>query len=499
MPTSIVESAVHGCVALCSKGLDRDFVREFVYCFLLDSKHWLCVKTRETTVMFRERKEVWAAPLGLDAGYDGGVAFSPLDGGARVAVTGSGGTAVAETATGTVRGPRLDVGGRRVAWSRDGTYMAIITGDFNSVSVVSKDGEVAFTVSNESPTRELPHRRHRYSQFGIRSRSLTAEEAALLLAGDEAALTAALDDHDDGEDDGMPDDALQTDMGGICDAVFSRDGTRLIVASAWSYGLLGGATLSVVDLSDGAVVRKKIQENLHGTHESLWARVAFSPDGQRLALACDGVAAYTYDEPLGDFYEGTENPALAFLDDDAAAAGIGGAQAAALRDGVPRAPRDPKRPHRLRFGDHKARSLAFAPDGATLAVGLTDRLALLDTASYTVRHRDLYSVAPLPPSEEDEPSPPTVGEPVQLPDDGNVGPPSRTIIVVDALSATERRESRFVGAANVVLAVAFAPTSNVLAAATKSGVAVFDVASATKLYDLVLPPGDVPVDLAYRP
>ena len=114
----MVDAAAHGCVALCSKGLDRDVIREFVYPFLLVRKNLLCVKTQATTLMFRGPKEIWAAPLDLDRADEGGVAFSPPDG-ASIAVTGGGGTVIAETATGTVL-RRIDIRGCRVAWSRDG-------------------------------------------------------------------------------------------------------------------------------------------------------------------------------------------------------------------------------------------------------------------------------------------------------------------------------------------------------------------------------------------
>ena len=283
---------------------------------------------------------------------------------------------------------------------------------------------------------------------------------------------------------------LGTTIGTIRDVVFSRDGTRLIAASVW-WDHSHGATLSVVDLSDGTILRKKI---LPGTAESFWARIAVSRDGQRLALACDCIAAYTYDENFGDFYESTDPTA------DFEAMGYGGllaAMGAVAGDRYHQRPRDSKRPRRLRFGEHKARSVSFSPDGATLAVGLTDRCVLLETTDYTIRHRDLYSPdAVAPPPLEDEPNPvETEDEPIQC-CDGTTIPRA---IAVDNQSAAERREGQFVGAApDVVVAVAFASTSNILAAATTSGVTIFGPSSGTKLYDLVLPTEDSLVDLAYR-
>ena len=505
---STVDTAAHGCVVLCSKGLEREFVREkIVHDFLLEPKHWLCVKTQATTVMFRGQDEVWTSSFDLDPADEGGVAFSPSDG-ASIAVTGGGGTVIAETTTGAnLR--RMDIRGSRVAWSRDS--LLAICGPGNCVSVV-RDGEVILTVSNETPTRELPHRRHRYGLLRVRRGPAVQRTLASWVAknrrrnerrierlqaqsrgevvpeeesDEEEPVEEEPEDEEGGWEDGLPDESLMTDMGGICDAVFTQDGTRLIVASVWSSGM-EGSTLSIVDLSDGAIVRKKTQQHYHGNHDSLWARMSFSPDGQRLALACDGIAAYTYDENLGDFHESIGTSALL-----AAIAGDEGQNA--LRQ----IPEDPKRPRKLQFGDHKARSVSFSPDGASLAVGLTDRCVVIETTDYTIRHRDLYSPDAVPPPLEEAPNPVrTVGEAIHC-QDGTIIPPSR-IIDVDPLSAAEHRESRFVGAADVVLAVAFSSTSNLLASATTSGVTIFDPSSGTKLYDLDLPPGDTPVDLAYR-
>lgn len=49
------------CVALMSKGFDKEFVRGHIYKYLL-AKHWLCIQTKEMTKMFRGRREVWAIP-----------------------------------------------------------------------------------------------------------------------------------------------------------------------------------------------------------------------------------------------------------------------------------------------------------------------------------------------------------------------------------------------------------------------------------------------------
>lgn len=388
-------------------------------------------------------------------------------------MTGKNGTAILDAETGAET-RRFDISGRRVAWFDE----TLAISDEEQVVVVRDD--VLFTVSQASRIRELPHRRNRYP--GITERPATAQELAELFGG----APSDYPQEEPEEDDGIEDDSLRTDIGEICDAVFTKDGSRLIVASVWAFGTVG-ATLSVVDMTDGAIVRKKTINFFDGDHESLYARIALSPDGNRVALACDGIGLYYYDPDLGDFYEAT---GLAGLE----AMGFGGL-VDALGLEKKKKKKDRKRPRKMSFGEPKTRSVAFSPDGKTLAVGLTDRLVVMDPTNFSIRHRDLYSTetAVPPPLEEDENPVQAVGEAIHC-RDGTIIPPS-TIIHADPLSATEKQERQFQGAAKKVIAVSIA--GNVLAAASKTGVKLFDVTSGAHLDDIVLP--QRPLDLAYRP
>ena len=440
-----LERAAHGCVALGSKGLDREVVRSKIYPYLLEPAHWLGVTTTETTRMYRGRREVWT----LEGGPTkyGGIAFSPD--GTLVAVCRDGGSVIADAATGALTRV-LSVPGRRIVWG-PGPVVAIC--NQGKVVVVSIASEATmYTVSNASPER--------------------LQE---------------------------PDQIFR--LGSAKDVAFSRDGTRLIVVGGFTEDLYG-VTLAIVDTADGAIITKK--SSITGSSRG---RMALSPDGQRLAVASQSVSIYTYDEHLGDFYQSDR--------DDIEASGFGGLIGLMERDGlIDRPPReDPKRLRKIRFGNKvNTRSVAFAPDGATLAVGLTDRCVLLDTSDYTIRHRDLYTTTTPPPEApaQGETHDQETQKKLTWPFLGWVTSwmkpatpePRITITIHDddtPYSSAERRESQFRGAATIVVAVTFTPTSNVLAAASKTGVALFDVASGAKLYDLILPDGEDVLDLAYRP